>query len=469
MTRLVSGSATDVGLVRANNQDQLLVTDDDLFAVADGMGGHAAGEVASLTAVEALAKAFQAATDREPGSLLAAAREANRAVWERAGQNPAFYGMGTTLVAMARVHSHLVGAAAAKDATGSATLAGNPGSRSEGVDKLAVVHVGDSRVYRFRDGQLQQLTVDHSVVQELIDDGQIDEQEAAIHPRRHVLTRALGVDPDVDVDLIEVDPVVGDRFLLCSDGLCREVSDEHLASLLGQTAHPFELADRLVTAAKEHGGSDNITVVVVDVVDTDVTAEATGSQSDGADGDIDLPDPAPLLLGTGQNEEPDTVQLPKLTGPPAPTPGANAAARRPKRARLVTPRVIGFLLLLVLVVGVAVAGIGWYARGSYFVGLRADRLTIFKGRPGGVLWFEPTVARRTTVTTSDVLSSRLQALRAGQPEPSVRAAEAYIHNLTAEATTARRVDNPSYQPLSSRGKTALGAPGRAGSQSAPLR
>lgn len=455
MSRLLAGSATDVGLVRANNQDQFLVTDDDLFAVADGMGGHAAGEVAALTAVEALAGAFRAG-ERESAALLAAAKQANRAVWERAGQNPDFFGMGTTLVAMARVHAHLVGATAARQ-EGTGTLPEGtepaPEAGSGDLSKLAVVHVGDSRVYRFHDGQLSQLTVDHSVVQELIDEGRIDEREASVHPRRHILTRALGVDPDVEIDLIEVDPAIGDRFVLCSDGLCREVTDEQLAEILARPADPFDLANELVRAAKEHGGSDNITVVVVDVVE----GEGSVPGVEGAGEGVSLGS-GRLLLGTGENEEPDTVQLPKA----GPSGAGRLAQARPagvaeprKRARLITPRVVGFFVLLLVVIGVGVGGIGWYARSSYFVGLRSDHLTIFKGRPGGVLWFKPTVAQRTGVTVAEVLPSRLQALRAGQTEPSIGAARSYIRNLTAEANQARRVDNPSAPT-----KTALAATAR---------
>src|SRR6516164_9514193 len=200
MTALRSGSATDVGLVRTVNQDQLLAAS-PLFAVADGMGGHAAGEVASLTAIEALKAAFD--KDRSPAGLVAAAEEANRAVWDRGQTDLELRGMGTTLVAVALVES-------------------------DGEERLTVISVGDSRVYLLRQGELEQLTTDHSLVQELVDEGQLSEAEADVHPHRHVLTRALGVDQDVTVDEIQILPVRGDRYLLCSDGLPRELTDNQI-------------------------------------------------------------------------------------------------------------------------------------------------------------------------------------------------------------------------------------------------
>ena len=241
MTRLNAGSATDVGRVRSSNQDQLLVAD-DLFAVADGMGGHAAGEVASLTAVEALRATYHEADGAE--GLVAATHQANRSIFERAQGNPELHGMGTTLVAVALV---------------------NEGNE----DRLAIVNVGDSRVYLLRDGELEQLTTDHSLVQELVDDGQLTEAEATVHPQRHVLTRALGVDVDVNVDLLQVLPLKGDRLLLCSDGLVRELSDVQVASIMRRLADPDDAARELVSAANNRGGNDNVTVVIVDVVDDD--------------------------------------------------------------------------------------------------------------------------------------------------------------------------------------------------------
>ncbi len=241
MTRLVVGSATDIGLVRSNNQDQLLVAP-GLYAVADGMGGHAAGEVASLTAIKALDAAFEASDERTAASLESAAKAANRAVWEQARTNRGMLGMGTTLVALAVVEN------------------------DDGTSGLAVAHIGDSRLYLYRDKALSQVTVDHSLVQELIDEGQISQAQAAVHPQRHVLTRALGVEPAVDVDVIQIAPENNDRYLLCSDGLPREASDDQIAAILSRFPDPSEAARELVELANSRGGSDNVTVVVVDVL-----------------------------------------------------------------------------------------------------------------------------------------------------------------------------------------------------------
>jgi serine/threonine protein phosphatase PrpC len=404
---LRAGAATDVGLVRSNNQDRLLVAS-SLFAVADGMGGHAAGEVASQVAVEALERAFEALEVPTSEGLGQAARQANRMVWERAQTDPALRGMGTTLVALALV-------------------------RSSGPEEIAIVNVGDSRAYRLRGTSLQQLTVDHSLVQELVDEGQLQEEEMAFHPQRHVLTRALGVDPDVAVDVIGVAPEPGDRFLLCSDGLIREVGDEMVASVLRRLDDPDDAARELVEVAKEHGGADNITVVVVDVTSDDTVAGAAPVPVSA-----DLPPPpahlAPEVASDGGG-------VPEDASPPPPRRLARRRhrVRRPASpmAHLLTARVVLFAAVLVGLLAVAAAGVVWYARDNYFVGLSGDRLTIFQGRPGGVLWFQPTVARRTSVTTSDVLAYHLSGLRAGQDEPSVSAAWGYIHRLQSEHSQAR--------------------------------
>ena len=379
MIRLRSGSATDVGLVRSNNQDSLLVAD-PLFAVADGMGGAAAGEVASTTAIECLESAFDAAGHSTPETLIEAARSANRAVWEQAESNPEMRGMGTTLVALAMLEDGHLGA----------------------------INIGDSRLYVLRDGTLRQITSDHNLVAELVAEGRISKEEAEVHPRRNIMTRALGVDPDVPVDLFVEEPVAGDRYLLCSDGLPRELRDDHIASLLNRLADPVEAAKELVEEAKRRGGNDNITVVVVDVEDP----------------------------------EKDTAVV---AATPAPVPTARAAAAEAAvaapipqpRARLVTPRVVGFFLLVIVIIGGAAFGIGWYARSGYYVGLRGDRITIFQGQPGGVLWIRPTIADATHTTTSDVLPHQVPHLRAGQTEPTLDAARQYINRLVAEAQAAR--------------------------------
>ena len=238
MTVLRSGSATDVGRVRPINQD-LPLERPNLYAVADGMGGHVGGEVAARVAVETLDRAFE----REPtvDGLRGAFSEANAAVWQESQTNAGLRGMGTTLTAVA-----LVGG-------------------DQGQDTLALANVGDSRAYVYSEGRLVQVTADHSLAEERMRHGEITEAEAAVHPQRHILTRALGVSSDVQTDMWELQLRSGDRVLLCSDGLSNEVGMDEMASILGDVRDPEEAAGRLVDAANEHGGADNITVIVVDV------------------------------------------------------------------------------------------------------------------------------------------------------------------------------------------------------------
>jgi PPM family protein phosphatase len=425
MSILRVGAATDIGLVRATNQDNLLVAE-PLFAVADGMGGHAAGEVASETAVRALEVAYRDTKEEEPARLGEATRAANTAVWDRARSDPDLRGMGTTLVAIAFAN---------------------------GDDRLAIANVGDSRAYRWRKGQLEQLTTDHNLVQELMEEGLVSEEEAPFHPQRNVVTRALGVDADVDVDVIEAAARPGDRFLLCSDGLGLEVDETEVAAVLGRLPDPDEAAHQLVAEARHNGGKDNVTVVVVDVVDEKegkgfpTTAEATAvpaphdgsdpAQSDGVINDPSLrsapavdPRPASDSSAPPISEPVD----PPVTPSPAAT-GVEPAPAPPPQARALTVRVVLFVLALVAILIVAGLVVGWYARGSYYVGLSNGRVVIFQGRPGGTLWFDPTVKERTALSPDQLLPYQLSALHAGQQESSLSAARAYVNRLQTTTTT----------------------------------
>lgn len=240
MIELRSGSATHVGRVRHMNQD-LALEAGTLFGVADGMGGHVGGEVAAYTAIETLRAAFSRVVGWPSiTDLVDAVGAANLAVWHQACADTELRGMGTTLTAMALVCED---------------------DRAE----IALVNVGDSRAYRLRDEIFAQLTADHTLVEEMVRTGELSARDAASHPRRHVLTRALGIEPDVEVDAWLVRPVDGDRLLLCSDGLINEVDDSAIAAVLEEVSDPGEAAQELVKLALEHGGSDNVTVVVVDV------------------------------------------------------------------------------------------------------------------------------------------------------------------------------------------------------------
>lgn len=238
---------TDVGRIRAHNEDAwLAVPEAGAFAVADGLGGHAGGEVASELAVRLLADALGASgPDRSPRdareTLLAGLRAANRAIREEAYRDPSLRGMGTTVTAL--------------------LLADD--------EAFVIGHVGDSRAYRLRDGSLERLTRDHTVVQQLVDRGRLTDEQARLHPRSSVLTRALGIEREVETELYDGRVRAGDRFLLCSDGLTAMLPEDRVRQLLEEAGEPTAVAERLVAAANEAGGADNITVLVLDVLATD--------------------------------------------------------------------------------------------------------------------------------------------------------------------------------------------------------
>jgi protein phosphatase len=225
-----------VGRVRAINQDDF-GAGDDLFVLADGMGGHRGGEVASAEAVAGVLGSFD---ERTRAGLARAVDRANQAVFGRAAGDVDLFGMGTTLCALAL-------------------------ARSEGGDVLAVANVGDSRVYRYGDGRLTQVSDDHSLVADLVRAGDLTEEEAARHPQRNILTRALGIESALSVDTWELSIQADDRYLLCSDGLFNEIDDDRIAALLAGHDNPELTAATLVRAAVDAGGHDNVTALVVDV------------------------------------------------------------------------------------------------------------------------------------------------------------------------------------------------------------
>jgi len=233
---IVAALATDVGRVRRHNEDAGLVQP-HLVAVADGMGGHAAGEVASGLAVDALRPLGESAELR-PREVLDGVLAANRAILASAAQNPAQTGMATTLAGLAQV---VVG----------------------GARHWAAFNIGDSRVYRVVDGRLTQVSQDHSEVAELVSLGLLTPEEALVHPARNIVTRCLGRDPLEPVDSWVFPPHAGERFLLCTDGLTNELRESAIARILLDGDDAQAIADRLVAAAVEAGGRDNVTVVVV--------------------------------------------------------------------------------------------------------------------------------------------------------------------------------------------------------------
>ena len=394
--RLRWGGATDVGQLRSVNQDSMLLGP-DVFVVADGMGGHQGGEVASALAIEAI----EAVAERLPGAsvteLITAVQDANDTVYARSTQDPSLSGMGTTLVAIASVVEG-------------------------GEERLAIVNVGDSRAYRLSGGELHQITEDHSLVAELVRDGRISEEEAAVHPQRNIVTRALGIEENIPVDDFQILPHAGDRYLLCSDGLTNEVEERDIAVVLRTIDDPDEAARELVRRANEHGGRDNITIVIVDVLDDgDVSSEASTAVPAGT-GTSDHDDTGPILAVPDDRAH----EAGRSSGSPAAAPTAAGEASRP---RAVTGRSVLFVLVVVGILGAGLYLVNDYARNTYHVMLDDGEVKIFRGRPGGVLWFDPELVDGTGIDEDDVPAEVRRDLVDGVSRPSLDSARRYVANI----------------------------------------
>ena len=336
---------SDRGLVRGNNEDSVYAGA-RLLALADGMGGHAAGEVASQLMIAALAHL----DDDEPGDDLLgkldrAVHSGNAAIADQVEEEPELDGMGTTLTAI--------------------LFAGK---------KLGLAHIGDSRAYLFRDDALNQITRDDTFVQSLVDEGRITAEQAHTHPQRSLIMRAL-TGNEIDPTLTMREARAGDRYLLCSDGLSDVVSDETIANTLRE-GNTDESADRLIELALRSGGPDNVTVVVADVID------------------LDYGQSHPIVAGAASGEDEDT--------PPPNTAAGRAAAMRPPRAAPRRPaaapeppeprkshKLRWILLTLALIVAVAVGLVVGYKmiRNNYYVGADNGNVVIVRGLPGSVLGY----------------------------------------------------------------------------------
>ena len=346
---------TDVGRQRDVNEDAL-VLEPPFFAVADGMGGAKAGEVASSMAADAFAGESDSGEPAE-AQLTRILREANRRIYERAATDDSHRGMGTTVTA--------------------AKVTG---------DEISLGHVGDSRAYRLRDGELEQLTRDHSLVAELERSGQITPEAAEHHPQRSIITRALGPEPDVQVDTYTLAGRADDLFLLCSDGLTSMVSNDELGSILRSAATLDEAADSLVRAANQSGGKDNITVVLFRLGNGDaVTAQPREAETiagqlsatevhEAAVDQTTEPHPAPELADRLGDAPADATVV------AAPRERARPAPPRPRRgARL--RRAVKGLLALALLAG-ACTGLYALSRQVYFIGTNdAGLVTLYRGVP----------------------------------------------------------------------------------------
>jgi PPM family protein phosphatase len=358
--RIDIGSATDIGRVRERNEDAVLVVP-PLFAVADGMGGHRGGEVASHVALDTMEELEAAAA----GSLADRVRHANRAVWDRAAGDDHLTGMGTTLTAV----------------------------RLDG-DTAILAHVGDSRAYLLRDGELRQLTTDHTLVERMLRSGEITEEEADVHPHKNVLTRALGTDQEVDVEELSVALQDGDRLLLCSDGLTGMVTEDQIQAILETGVEPQQAAERLVRAANRAGGVDNISVVVL-------AARAEGSEGGGP---------------------------------------RRAAPRADRRTILRWALRIGVPLLVLLVLLFAAR---WYLDRQWYVGPSEGRVAIFQGIPLSVLGYDlghpvQTFDDLRVTQVRRVLGERYPTFDQGIPLPSLAEAEAQVDQIREDLEEARR-------------------------------
>ncbi len=362
-----SGALTDIGLHRKTNEDTFIVAP-PLFAVCDGMGGAQAGEVASGLAAETLAAAV---ADGRP--LLAAAEEANAAVFRRATGDSDHTGMGTTLTAV--------------------VLGGDVGR---------FVHIGDSRAYLLRGDVLEQLSDDHSLVGEMLRDGRLTEEEAASHPHRSILSRALGTEALARIDEFEVDLRAGDVLLLCSDGLSGVVRAEVIKKMLGR-ADPGDAAARLIAEARKNGGPDNITAVVLRLDEslpgdeevtlvvpaglaaTVVLAAPVAAEAETAAGEsgAQQADAADGADGGGEAHVTPPAPEPAVGVPPAPEPAdavPPASAAPPRGAKRGLGCLAVVLALLFVIAGAGVLTVSTV----FYVGVDEGRLAVYSGVPAAL-------------------------------------------------------------------------------------
>jgi protein phosphatase len=315
---------TDPGRRRRRNED-VFVCEPPLFAVADGMGGAQAGEVAAGLAAAVLEEAH--GDERGEERVASLIQEANRRVFQRSSEDMAASGMGTTMT---------VALVDARDGS------------------IALGHVGDSRAYRVRDEQLEQLTDDHSLVGELLRSGKLSPEEAEVHPQRSVITRALGTEPDVDVDTFTVAAEPGDLYLLCSDGLTSMVSDGEIQALLVDIDDLDQAARALVDGANAGGGEDNITVVLFEIAGDDAVERTAAMPALAEPEPADTDDDEDTLSGLDPVPAVDTAVIP-VEAIEEHLRAEAESAPRPKRRRLLP--LLALLLLLVAIALLAIWGL----------------------------------------------------------------------------------------------------------------
>ncbi len=370
---------TDPGRVRRRNEDAF-VCNPPLFAVADGMGGAQAGELASGIAATVFREPPLDDSPDAQARLRSIIQEANRRIYARAARDPEVAGMGTTVTA--------------------AMLAG---------EHVAVGHVGDSRAYRIRDGSLEQITEDHSLVAGLVRSGRLSPEEAELHPQRSVITRALGTDPAVEVDSFVVDAQAGDVYLLCSDGLTAMIDEATVLRAVASSPDLKTAARELVAAANSGGGEDNITVVLFALADGEADAQA---EDDTLTGMTTVVAPEPPRLETKQ-----PVDKPLTTVGPLPVRRVDS-----RRVRRVPRALLVLASILLLFAGVAAAAL-WGLSRAHFVGAAGDgHVAVYQGVPWDLFGGGLKLYRETYVSE----------LRTFQLSPEERQ-ELFDHSLVAEA------------------------------------
>lgn len=387
------GFVTDVGKIRKMNQDFLAVSN-SLFIVADGMGGHRGGEVASEIAAK---KLFEKQTYSTVQSFRDQVIEANTAVRAKAETNSELEGMGTTLCGITLV----------EPSTGN-------------TETLAVANIGDSRIYLLSQGKFSQITEDHSLVEEMRREGKITEKEAESHPHRNIITRALGIAVEASVDCWEIPIHKDDRFLLCTDGLNNEVSVAEIRHILEKVDSPQEAAEQLVRLGNSNGGNDNITVVIVDVKEGDEsTAPSTVS---------------PISVSTSHQTSSFSFSTTSRS-PDNRTEGATEWETTPENIR----KLIVTALVMLLIVGVF---IGRYARDNYFVSfeqvedtsIENSQILIYQGKTSSILWFDPTVEERRPILGRDLDERTVEEIKQKPQFETLQEASKYLDALQEEIT-----------------------------------
>ncbi len=371
MTRWRYAAATDTGVVRETNQDAIFA-DDILALVADGMGGHAAGEVAAAITIELVRDEFHKRPTVE--GLYMAIEAANRAILADARDNLERFGMGTTVIAVGLTRGN------------------------DGVVSPTLFNVGDSRAYQVRDGALRLLSEDHSVAEEWVRMGRLTPEEAKVHPRRHQLTRALGIEEALEIDVVSLNALPGDRILLCSDGLSNELSNETLAQLASSPTPLKDSVDQLVAQANQAGGRDNISVILLEFDEVSVATTE--------------------IKRTVSTRPPPVVQSSLATSP--------HVSKRPRRF---TWRVWAGTAFFALVLVGAVLVVHWYAYSTYYIGNDAGTMAIYQGQPHGVLWFKPHKVFDTAFPAAQLLSSDQKALNSTISEPTLADALKYATHI----------------------------------------